>query len=477
MPSPEELATYKGSGYVVAPAGFGKTHLIAEAMKHATARQLILTHTYAGVNAIRAKLRRAGVSSRYYHLDTIASWSLRIALSYSRTSGWTNRRPDGNEWQQLYGACGGLLDCDFMKRIIRASYTGVYVDEYQDCSHAQHEVVVRIAEYLPCRVLGDPLQSIFDFNDEEPVDWERDVAGSFARIGELTIPYRWNCAGTPQLGEWMADVRTRLLAGQTVSLEDRPSEVALKLVEVPTDLMRIQGNACRYLRCGATETAVAIHKGAPAYKSKCHALARVLGGAFSSIEEIEGRSLFAHLKKIQNAKNPRSQLKQLVAFAKDCMTGVGGTLSAGTQRGEEVTIKPNTRGREIARTANGFLAEPSSRAMAELLRRIEHAEDVSVVRRDLYNRMRGVLRKHGLDSTTSLLDAAAKYQSEFRYKGRPAGRRLIGTTLLVKGLEFDHAIVLDAASLGTKELYVAFTRGAKSLTIVSTTTTLNPGAV
>ena len=45
--------------------------------------------------------------------------------------------------------------------------------------------------------------------------------------------------------------------------------------------------------------------------------------------------------------------------------------------------------------------------------------------------------------------------------------KLIGTTLLVKGLEFDHAIVLDAASLTRKELYVALTRGARSVTIIS----------
>ena len=50
----------------------------------------------------------------------------------------------------------------------------------------------------------------------------------------------------------------------------------------------------------------------------------------------------------------------------------------------------------------------------------------------------------------------------------------IGTTLLVKGLEFDHAIVLDAASLSRKELYVAFTRGARSLTIISTIARLDP---
>lgn len=86
-----------------------------------------------------------------------------------------------------------------------------------------------------------------------------------------------------------------------------------------------------------------------------------------------------------------------------------------------------------------------------------------------------MLRKHILNPDLSLSEAAEKYHREFRYKGRPVGRRrLIGTTLLVKGLEFDHAIVLDAVSLSRKELYVALTRGAQSLTIVSTSEILNP---
>ena len=86
-----------------------------------------------------------------------------------------------------------------------------------------------------------------------------------------------------------------------------------------------------------------------------------------------------------------------------------------------------------------------------------------------------MLGKHVLHPDLSLVEAAEQYQGEFRHKGRPVGRRrLIGTTLLVKGLEFDHAIVLDAASLSKKELYVALTRGARSLTIVSTDPVLDP---
>ena len=69
----------------------------------------------------------------------------------------------------------------------------------------------------------------------------------------------------------------------------------------------------------------------------------------------------------------------------------------------------------------------------------------------------------------TLSEAANLYQREMRHAGRPIShRKLIGTTLLVKGLEYDHAVILDADALDAKDLYVAMTRGSKSLTIIGT---------
>ena len=59
--TPEEFAA-SDRACVVAAAGCGKTRLIADAVKVLEGtRQLILTHTHAGVNALRYKLRAVGV--------------------------------------------------------------------------------------------------------------------------------------------------------------------------------------------------------------------------------------------------------------------------------------------------------------------------------------------------------------------------------------------------------------------------------
>jgi hypothetical protein len=473
----EVLAAHNGPGYVVAPAGFGKTHLIAAAVAQSAGRQLVLTHTYAGVNALRRKMRDLRVPQSAFHIDTIASWALRLSLSYSSTSNWTVERPADNlEWTRLYEACATLLEQAFVRRIIQCSYTGLYVDEYQDCSISQHGIVLALARLLPCRVLGDPLQAIFDFEGQHPVAWERDVAGNFQLMGALNTPHRWNRAGAPEIGLWLRTVRERLENAAPLDLSNGlPRDVRFRTAGADGDLFREQGNACRYFECDRQHTVIAVHGGRQEYKAKCHALARNLSGRFSSIEEIEGKVLFRLVAKLDRARTNANRLKHVIGFAEKCMTAVNENLPAGTARCEHVEIRANTKNPQLAKWANAYLAEPGSANMSGFLTVLQNIDGVETVRVDLYNRMIGILRKHVLHPECTLAEAAESYHSEFRHRGRPVGRRkLIGTTLLVKGLEFDHAIVLDASSLSRKELYVALTRGSRSLTVISPTAVLNP---
>ena len=473
---PEILAAYGGVGYVVAPAGFGKTHLIAASLFHAEKRQLVLTHTYAGVNALRRKMRQLRVPDGACRIDTIASWALRLSLSYPEASGWSIKRPAHEQWAELYGSCSRLLECGFIRRVLRASYGGLYVDEYQDCSCAQHDIVLRLARDLPCRILGDPLQGIFDF-DDDPIDWDRDVGAAFESLGQLETPHRWERAGSPSLGAWLREARQVLEHRQALDLTHATCE-GVRVQVASSDvahLLMAQGNTCRTVRCAPRDSVIAIHGGGPTYKAKCHRLAKHLGGMYASIEEIEGKDLFSFVRKVERARDDAARLKHAVTLAESAMTGVGSSLPAGTARGERVVVRDNTRNPTVARAGNTYLDNPTSANMAAFLLAVKKIPAVHLARADLLNRIVGVLAKHAVAPNITLAEAAERYQSQFRHRGRPVGRRrLIGTTLLVKGLEFDHAIVLDAPSLSRKELYVALTRGAKSLTIVSSVTTLNP---
>src|SRR5690606_31228196 len=223
-----KLASFTSKGYVIAPAGYGKTHLISLAVRESKRRQLILTHTYAGVNSIKKKMMENEVSPSKYHIDTIASWALRLCLAYPSTSGWSVENPDRKQWGDLYSACKKILRKKFAQRILRASYAGVYVDEYQDCSKLQHALIWELAEVLPCRILGDPLQAIFDFADK-PIDWDSEIYPHFELLGTLDTPWRWKKQGSDELGEWLKEVRVLLNDGKSVDLHGTMPKVVSTL--------------------------------------------------------------------------------------------------------------------------------------------------------------------------------------------------------------------------------------------------------
>jgi len=469
------LAQNEGNGYIIAPAGFGKTHLIAYAALNSTGRALILTHTYAGVNALQKKMRDVGVVTLRYQIDTIASWALRLCLSYPKTSGWTVEHPEGNQWTELYDVCTKLLDHDFVGRIIRASYRHFFVDEYQDCSKSQHSMVIGLANWLPCCVLGDPLQGVFDFADE-PVCWEEDIYPSFVHLGKLNKPWRWHNAGTAEIGEWLCGIRDKLEKQEQIILSP-PYPEGVKVYCIDEEDKNIkQFSTCKYFDIKKGEKVIAIHGGSSEFKNKGHHLARNLCGTFSSIEEIEGNALFSFVKKITNARGSGTKLMHAIDFAAQCMAKLKTSLSAGTRRGETVIITKNTKCSTVTAAANMYLKDPSSDNLKQFFLALKKNPSVIPVRRDLLNRAIHVLTVHSQCPQITLEEAAIKYQSIFRHGGRPISYpKLIGTTLLVKGLEFDHVIVLDAASLSAKELYVALTRGSKSITIITTSDTLPLG--
>ena len=65
-------------------------------------------------------------------------------------------------------------------------------------------------------------------------------------------------------------------------------------------------------------------------------------------------------------------------------------------------------------------------------------------------------------------DAAKRFKQDFRQLGRPVrSKNQIATTLLVKGLEYDHCIVTNARDMSAKEFYVSVTRGSSSLTVIT----------
>lgn len=464
-----KLNDCKTKGYVIAPAGYGKTHLIALAVQAATKRQLILTHTFAGVNSIKAKMTALKVPSSQYQVDTIASWSLRLCLAYPKTSNWKTENPAGKQWSKLYESCSSLLLKKFIRHVVASTYAGVYVDEYQDCSDVQHTLVCALSDFMPCRVLGDPMQAIFDFDDgQPPVDWGVSIYPHFECLGKLEKPWRWDNAGEPLLGAWLKASRERLEQGLKLDLVYGVPNCVHRIFTEPGFLRHKQYSSLLKM-LDIDGSVIALHGGDQMLKEKTHALARMLAGKFSSIEEVEGKALHSFIKKLVSAKCAKGAFIHALTFSKKCFTGVDSALSAGTKKGNIAKQMKTTKYPLILHAANLYLEEPSSSNLKAFFLELKSNPETSPFRRDLFYRFLNVLRMNIDGEGASLVESAKLYQRDMRNAGRPIRHtKLIGTTLLVKGLEYDHAVILDADSLDLKDLYVAMTRGAKSLTIICT---------
>lgn len=193
------------AGFVESPAGCGKTEAIVRTVGgYCPNTQLVLTHTHAGVDVLRQRFRDHGVPSAKYHVDTIAGWAWGWVRKYPDNAGYEGAT-DIADWANVYAAMTALLDKEFVTRGIVNSYAGVIVDEYQDCTLPMHALIARMNTLLPCRVLGDELQGIFDFNNEDLIGWS-DVRAEFRHdLGVLDTPHRWIRADNHDLGQWLLD--------------------------------------------------------------------------------------------------------------------------------------------------------------------------------------------------------------------------------------------------------------------------------
>ncbi|MGE4535333.1 UvrD-helicase domain-containing protein [Halomonas sp.] len=218
-------------GTVTAPAGCGKTQLIADTLKLYVSDKpsLVLTHTNAGKAALEARLAKAAVPKSAYRVATIDSWAIRLISKFPTRSGHSPNvlrlENPSSDYPAIRHAAWRLLSQEDISDAMRATYNCLIVDEYQDCTIPQHRIISWAAHVLPTWVLGDPLQAIFGFR-EPTVDWQADVHDLFPALGELQTPWRWRNAGTEALGQWLIRVRQSLLNEHPVDLREAPSEVS-----------------------------------------------------------------------------------------------------------------------------------------------------------------------------------------------------------------------------------------------------------
>lgn len=458
---------------LIAPAGFGKTHEIVSYTESFTAGTvLILTHTNAGVDALRNRLQSRSIPSTSYRVDTIAAWAMRFAIGFPATSGYHNGwRPKADDYRTVYGSLCRMLDIPAIRKVVESSYSVALVDEYQDCDIAQHALILKLSTIIPCSVLGDPMQGLFTFGKDPSVNWVKDVAPNFPPLPELGTPYRWN-GSNPELGIWLSNVRKRLENGDVIPLSGAPINALIS--SNPTQIRKNEIEAC-YSALSENGSVVAVYGRSEAEPGQ-NKFAKLLGGRYQVLETRECRDLLKFTQRFEKLTGTKLSAS-IIEFVSNTSTKIstefksaksqfssGKTPDLGRYKGEKGVII-----RKLARLAENKQFED----IAEIIGLLAAYKGALCYRREVIRDMRRALLERKI-SDIPLDEIGAEIRNVRFRSSQHKNNFVIGRTLTVKGQEYTNGIVLHSAEWEPNHLYVALTRASKSLTIVSSAKVIKP---
>lgn len=459
-----------GRGLVVAPAGCGKTQLITDALaRHSSAKPvLVLTHTNAGVAALRGRLEKAGVKPSSYRAATLDGFAIRLISTFPQRAGHdpriiTGARPN---YEAIRDAAARLAAAGHVNDILAASYERLFVDEYQDCSIRQHALVTWLAQSLPTAILGDPFQSIFGFGGDRLADWNSEVLAFFPVVGELTTPWRWNNTGAAELGNWLLSLRPQLASGMPIDLRMAPAAVQwIELDGRRDDALRLAAAGVQ-----VPSNAKVLIIGDSTDPTGQRRFARQVEGAVT-VEAVDLRDL-TDFGAALDLSRPEA-LAVAAGFAENLMSN----FSADDLVRSIAAARAGSLGRALSdmeQAAIVFEEERTLSAVADLLAAINRAGGVRCYRPAVLAAAQRALQLAASPGGPSFPEATVAIREQSRLVGRPLARRSVGSTLLLKGLEADVSVVLNAAALNARNLYVAMTRGASRVIVCSSSPMLNP---
>lgn len=505
---------------LISPAGYGKTHTIVESLKYTTGCQLILTHTHAGVASIKDKLAKAHIASNLYSVETISSFSQRYLKSFYVGSDTPEQdAKDKNDPSKDYHSfviekARILISSPMVRRIILATYDGLFVDEYQDCTQLQHGFLMEMANILPTRILGDPLQGIFDFNGEI-VDFKTDLPG-FEQFPELQTPYRWYKEGNNKaLGDLIKTFRQPLLEGGVVNLRS-DAECSFYVIPVQDGdfedsksiyRKKIKG-LLQYSKVDSSYESLLII--VPEYEETIRGKKNRRGGIshrasmltqfdhgkeVTLLEAIDDSKFYSLAKDtdklIHSMSKARKPIKNIYGFLSKLFAktspanrkniGLNDWISTSLKNGNSdyyLKSKKNDAavfGEQLKSIICALETNPSHAEIYSLLLFLKNTVKLKVVpRRELLNSLLQAMIK-SVNEGISVYDAMKEHKNIIRRVGRKIQGKCIGTTLLTKGLEFDTVAIFDAHKFESpKHLYVALTRCCKNLILFTDRTQLGP---
>jgi len=477
---------------LVAPAGYGKTYTLAECIKYTPDgdRQLILTHTHAGIASIKEKIKKQKIPSSKYHIETITGFAQKYVDAFYCGADSPAQEDSKIYYPFIIRKAIELFKRDSVLRVVSNTYSGLFVDEYQDCTKSQHLMILKLSNALPTHIFGDSLQGIMDFGKEQLVDFDEDL-NDFVRFPELETPYRWFQEGNNNnLGNALKEIRAELLkeGKKTIDLNKYGDDM-LHCVKVNNTndindkdslyrkgLLKLINNP---FNVSAYENLLII---VPEYYENNIPKGDVLHRAnlkpkidFSSklvlLEAFDDKSFYTVAKNIDNILDSYQKIKNInKCFIDKILEPLFYTSFISNWFNVYSNVKDRQKENkeksvELKLFFNECVTKPTNQNTLDLLVYLKDELKFKYKRPELVFSILKAL-KNSIVENISVTASMISHKNIVRRVGRKINGKCIGTTLLTKGLEFDTVAIMDADKFeSAKHLYVALTRASKKLII------------
>ena len=182
------------------------------------------------------------------------------------------------------------------------------------------------------------------------------------------------------------------------------------------------------------------------------------------LEPNDLKALRELVEKFEGASGAR-RTKAVIAFLKNAYGGIPQsekTFIEKLLRGERQSPRREDKVNLSRKHTEGYTPE----LLLDLLSYLESQDTINIRLHESSSALKCILEEH-IRTKRPLADLYADEIARRKYQRRGGVFRCAGKTLLVKGLQFDHVVIVRNQNWGTfRDLYVALTRGSQSVTLL-----------
>ena len=461
---------------IIAPAWYWKTHTISESLKHTNGRQLILTHTHAWISSIKEKLKKANISSKNYNVETISSFAQKFVISFYIWDDIPNQEDTQNYYFFIIAKATELFKLNLIQNIINISYSWLFVDEYQDCTESQHNLILELSNILPTHILWDYLQWIFNFNPvDDPIinleDNEK-LKDFYDNFQELEIPWRWKIWWNEDLWLELKNIRWKLNKKENIDLNIYEQITFIKT----DDIYRGLAYSKIFKIIIENKNLLIIDSISTSINTRISFLRKFKNSCFL-LESIDDRDFYSFSKKLDSFTK-ESIYKDIIGLSSKILSSKTELRKWFNLKNNSLKSKRNIEDKKILDNVKKIFIKIeenfSYNLIAHLLILISKIPNIKIYRKDLFYSLVKSLKDAEFENI-SVYEAMVNKRNLIRRIWNRIEWRCVGTTLLTKWLEFDTVLIINAHKFECpKDLYVALTRASNKLIIFSESNILSP---